>query len=184
MNPSIEQIDNVFPKDISKFVSQYYIRKAKYHYGEVDNPDQEPTGLTAQSFYYNGSSHYIDDDSRVIYDSFKKSIESRYKDFFRTNQIYRLYCNCFAPREFGNFHTDADDEEEKYTFLYYPEHEYKFDIEEGGWTEFYINDKIIGILPKPNSMVRFTSQIIHRASPMRTHTRFSVALKTMPKKVL
>jgi len=181
MSVSIEQIENFFPEDISKFVSQYYIRKAQYRYGEIDKPNQEPTGLTAQSFLYQDkTSHYIDDDSRMIYDSFVEYIDDRYNGFSIENQYIRLYCNCFAPREYGTFHTDSDDSG-YYTFLYYPVHEYDYDIEEGGWTEFHIDDKILGIIPKPNSIVRFSSQIIHRATPMRNHTRFSVALKSMPK---
>tara|TARA_B100000131_G_scaffold93819_1_gene90754 strand:+ start:3741 stop:4349 length:609 start_codon:yes stop_codon:yes gene_type:complete len=181
MKPSIEHIENVFPEEIAGFVSQYYIRRADYHYGEGDNEGQGPTGLTAQSFYYDndGSTTYVDDDTKMIFDCFTKAIELRYENFWTEHQIYRLYGNCFAPREYANFHVDCDDDSDQFTFLYYPEHEHEYSLDEGGWTEFFIDDKIIGVPPIPNSMVKFTSQILHRASPLRSHTRFTVALKTI-----
>ena len=36
---------------------------------------------------------------------------------------------------------------------------------------------VIGIPPKANSMSYFTSSILHRATPFRSHSRFTVAAK-------
>jgi len=67
--------------------------------------------------------------------------------------------------------------EKAFTFLYYPHKEW--DVDEGGETHFVIDNIGYILPPLPNRMVMFDSRIIHRATPFRNRTRFSVAIKTM-----
>ena len=83
-----------------------------------------------------------------------------------------MYVNCFAPNENPYFHTDGDN---GLTFLYYPNMDW--DLQEGGETQFYINDDIYGITPIPNRMVVFDANIQHRATTFRNQYRFTLAIK-------
>ena len=40
----------------------------------------------------------------------------------------------------------------------------------------------MGVIPTPNSMSMFTSTLSHRATPFKSHHRFSVAIKTVDKR--
>ena len=44
-------------------------------------------------------------------------------------------------------------------------------------TEFYLDDRIIGIPPVPNTLLKFTSWVTHRATPLNSDHRFTYALK-------
>ncbi len=43
--------------------------------------------------------------------------------------------------------------------------------------EFYLDDKIIGLPPVPNTLVKFTSWVLHRATPLKSEHRFTYAFK-------
>ena len=52
-----------------------------------------------------------------------------------------------------------------------------WDLQEGGETQFYINDDIYGITPVPNRIVIFSANIKHKATTFRNNYRFTVAIK-------
>ena len=83
-----------------------------------------------------------------------------------------MYINCFAPSENPYFHIDG---ESGMTLLYYPNIEWS--INDGGETQFYIDENIYGITPIPNRMVIFDASIFHRATTFRNTHRFTVAIK-------
>jgi len=83
-----------------------------------------------------------------------------------------MYVNCFVPCERPYFHTDGD---EGVTFLYYPN--MKWDKDDGGETQFLMNDDLYGVLPIPNRMVVFSANLLHRATTFRNDHRFTVAIK-------
>ena len=85
-----------------------------------------------------------------------------------------MYINCFVPGENPYYHIDG----EGLTFLYYPNLDW--DVQQGGETQFYIDENIYGIIPKPNRMVVFDGMILHRATSFRNQHRFTVAIKYSP----
>tara|TARA_B100000927_G_scaffold55324_1_gene42272 strand:- start:4400 stop:4972 length:573 start_codon:yes stop_codon:yes gene_type:complete len=182
--PSIQQADNFFPEEIAKEISAY-LRESLYRYGETDNQSYPPTGLVADLYHIDAKEEIqISDETKLIYNYFIKHIHEKYTGFWNDYAIYRLYINVFAPKEQAYFHTDSVGESDQWTFIWYPMNFHGYDINQGGCTEFSLDNKIIGVPPFPNSLVRFSSNILHRATPFRDHHRFSIAIKCMNKKEL
>lgn len=155
----INYSDNFFTQKEQEIIYEYCIR-AKYSYGEQDNDDGPVTGMV----------HDIPE-TEFIYKLFSKTLYDRV-EFIRDMNLYRMYINCFSPYERSDFHTDG----EGYTFLYYPDPEI-YEVNEGGETQFIVDDNIMGVLPISNRMVVFDGTIIHRATPFRSRHRFTVAIK-------
>lgn len=182
--PSIQQADNFFPDNIAIEMAEF-VHNAKYRYGETDNTEHPPTGLVCDLYHIDAKEEVIiTDQTKLIYNYFIKYIHEKYPNFWNEYVIYRLYVNVFAPKEQAYFHTDSVNNSDQWTFIYYPAHPHDYDINQGGWTEFSLDDKIIGVPPYYNSLVRFTSSVLHRATPFRDHHRFSIAIKCMNKKEL
>ena len=162
----IEVIDNFLSQEEFNFVLNYS-KSALYGYGEADDESHPPTGLV----------HNITK-SKKIY----KLFENKTKEFVSTNhKLYRMYINCFAPSENPYFHTDCSDHEEnddEVTFLYYPNE--TWDLNDGGETQFFIDERIYGIAPVPNRLVYFNANLLHRATSFRDRHRFTVAIKYGP----
>jgi hypothetical protein len=156
--------DNFFTESEAEKIYGYCLN-AKYIYGETDNGDGSPvTGMT----------HNIPED-QYIYKFIAKTIYDRV-EFIRDMKLYRMYINCFAPNENPYFHVDG----EGYTFLYYSDNEV-FDLNEGGETQFLVDNDLMGVLPVPNRMVIFDGTIKHRATTYRSRHRFTIAIKYSPK---
>lgn len=154
----IKIIDQVFVREDSDYVFTY-CEAASYVYGEADDYNLPPTGMT----------HEIKKGS-LIYNLF----ELKTKPFVSNNHsLYRMYINCFAPSENPYFHTDGGSED--ITFLYYANK--TWDYQEGGETQFVVDNEIYGVTPIPNRMVYFDAGIPHRATSFRDRHRFTVAIK-------
>lgn len=189
--PTIQQIDNFFDKDDEEFVTWYCEEHARYRYGEFDDQRDDdpadPTGVVHDVFSIEEDDEDDDlcpNDTRMV-EIFTRKIEEHYPGFFDKYVIYRMYINCFAPREYAYFHTDCSETSDQITYIYYPNPSlWEYDITEGGWTEFHFEEeqKIMGVIPTPNSMSMFTSTLSHRATPFKSHHRFSVAIKTVDKR--
>ena len=50
-------------------------------------------------------------------------------------------------------------------------------VNDGGETQFLIDDLIQGVLPISNRLVGFDANILHRATPFRDKHRFTLAVK-------
>ena len=136
-----------------------YCETASYVYGEVDDYNLPPTGMT----------HEIKKDS-LIYNLF----ESKTRPFVSNElSLHRMYVNCFAPSENPYFHTDGDYND--ITFLYYANKTWNY--QEGGETQFVVDNEIYGVTPIPNRMIYFDASILHRATAFRDRHRFTVAIK-------
>jgi hypothetical protein len=186
--PSIQQAEDFFPAEVAEYVSSYSYNGTPYgtgfRYGEGDGVDEDvPTGMVHDLYHaMQDEGVPISDEARTIYNSFVKYIHEKYPGFWDTYKIYRLYVNVFAPKEQAYFHCDCDEEEtDQWTFLYYPIPDFDWKLNDGGWTEFELDQKIIGVMPLPNTLVRFSSQINHRATPFRNNHRFTVAIKCINK---
>ena len=160
----IQVIDNFLSQEEFNFVLNYS-KSALYAYGETDDKNHPPTGLV----------HNITK-SKKIY----KLFENKTKAFVSNHKLYRMYINCFAPSENPYFHIDCSDEkdDDEVTFLYYPNE--TWDLNDGGETQFFIDERIYGIAPIPNRLVYFNANLLHRATSFRDRHRFTVAIKYGP----
>lgn len=158
----IKVIDNVIPLDAVMFLHKNILKEGKFKYGEADTPDTPPTGMT-----FNLDSNQ--------YDILKADL---FRHFGELNNLKfsRAYVNLFMPHENPYFHRDDLYIENKLmTLLLYICPQY--DLDEGGETQFIINDEIRGVFPKPGRAVLFDGSIIHRASSFRGNPRITIALK-------
>ena len=135
-----------------------YCEQAMYTYGEKDDENVAPTGMSAEI----------------------RAGELIYRFLFEMTQplvpdlcLVRMYVNLFAPNEVPYYHTDAD---QGMTFLYYP-HKEMWTPNMLGQTEFYHKERSYAIAPEPNRLVYFDASILHRATAFRNKHRFTVALK-------
>ena len=139
-------------KDNYLTVEQYkYVwnlaRTAKYDYKEQDNVMVAQLDETALSF-------------------FPEDINGEKLD---SSQI-----NCYVPRATTVFHVDTTGEE-AITMIYYLNPTYELD--EGGCTELFVDDEIVGIRPINNRAFVFNSNILHRGVTYKSHTRFTIGLR-------
>lgn len=155
----INFVDNFLSKPEHQRVYQYCL-SADYHYGESDITGYPPTGMI-----HNISGH------EYIYKMLNQKVLNTF-EFLQPLKLYRMYVNCFAPGENPYFHIDG---QTGYTLLYYPHLEWS--LNDGGETQFHIEDNIQGILPLPNRMSIFDASILHRATSFRNTHRFTVAIK-------
>ena len=136
-------------------------QECAYKYGEKDYEELKfPTGLTSN----------IDRNSEV-WNLVENQIQNKIW-IVKHKQIHRMYVNCFAPTENPYFHKDGYS---GYTLLFYPTIDWNLD--EGGETQFIINDEIKGVLPISNRMVAFSADILHKATSFRSKHRFTLAVK-------
>ena len=150
-------IDNFLEKNNFEYVTNYCL-KSSFTYGETDRRETPPTGMI----------HNIKNDED-IYKLFESKI--RESNLVKEMNLYRMYVNSFAPSENPYFHRDGD---VGLTFLFYI-NDWKLD--DGGETQFLINDEIKGVLPIPNRIVGFDSYIWHKATSFRDKHRFTLAIK-------
>ena len=150
-------IDDFLEKDNLEYVTNYCL-KSSYTYGETDRKTTPPTGMI----------HTIKN-NEDIYNLFESKI--RESNLAKGMTLYRMYVNCFSPSENPYFHTDGDS---GLTFLFYI-NDWKLD--DGGETQFLIDNEIKGVLPIPNRIVGFDANIPHKATTFRDNHRFTLAIK-------
>ncbi len=136
--------------------------KAKYKWGEYDHQYAPPTGVVA------------DFTENLIY-PFNQIVEEIRPHIPDHLSLKRIYINCFAPREIPTWHTDSSIPGHKTTLIYLSTK--NFALDDGGETQFWDNDKITGIVPRPNRCIIFPSEILHRATSYNNNWRFTLATK-------
>jgi len=167
--PSISAVDKFFdPEDFRDVVDYAY--NSSYTYGESDETYLPPTGLTHEIL-----KEELSCEEEEILELFDSKIKDKFPEI-ENYQLYRAYINCFSPRELAFFHQDCNEDRDDITFLFYANKIYK-GLDNGGTTEFYLEDKIIAIPPVPNTLVKFTGWIWHRATPLMQDHRFTYAFK-------
>jgi len=146
---------------------------SNYNYGESDSPTNEkiktpPTGMVCNI-----------DLGDYIYNVLDEKLQIKFPSIYCGNVLRAQYVNCYAPNEASYFHTDCEEEDEWYdvgtTIIYYPNK--NLNINEGGETQFYIEDRILGIPPVYNRLIKFKVPVLHRATPFKNFHRFSIAFK-------
>lgn len=188
MTNDIRVIDKFLSDNDFNYVIDY-CRKALYGYGELDtdslpsnlypnqNIDNYVTGMVHQIFPINPYSEYSTDSypDEKIFDIMHGKCISQFP-FLEKLALDSVYINCFAPGEKPYFHIDTPEGiSQSYTCLYYANQ--NWDLNQGGETQFYMNNGIYGILPIPNRMVIFDGSIQHRATSFRNYHRFTIAVK-------
>jgi len=154
-------IDNFLERKDVEFVFNYCFTTS-YTYGETDYETTPPTGMI----------HDIESDES-IYNLFESKIRDAC-DIVQGMNLYRMYINCFAPSENPYFHIDGDNK--GLTFLYYVTN-HVWEMNDGGETQFLIDDEIKGVLPLSNRLVGFDASLLHRATSFRDRHRFTLAVK-------
>jgi hypothetical protein len=155
----IEIINNFFSEKEHNIILNYCLN-ASYNYGESDNCNTPPVGMV----------HDIPK-SNFVYELLRKKLRDNFS-IISEMKLDQMYINCFSPSENPYFHTDG---ETGYTFLYYPQGNWK--IDDGGETQFLIDESVHGVFPLPNRIVKFDASILHRATSFRDRHRFTVAIK-------
>lgn len=157
----INYIDNFLTEEQHNVVNQYCLN-ADYNYGESDLDGFPCTGMV---------SNILNTDP--MYGMLENSILNKIKELVEDKELYRMYVNCFASSERPYFHTDGN--KGNITFLYYPNLEWC--IDDGGETQFLVDENLYGVLPIPNRLLLFDASIMHRATSFRQSHRFTVAIK-------
>jgi hypothetical protein len=166
----IRVVDNFLSvEDFDKVLM--YCKNASYSYGEVDKPQNIGNedfciGMIHQMF------PFIENNITDLLTEECKAQFPEIEDYLLT----RIYVNCFAPCENPYFHIDSIDPDIKsYTCIFYVND--KWNLDDGGETQFYVNNILYGVPPEPNRMVLFDGRIKHRATSFRNRHRFTIALK-------
>ena len=154
--------NNVFTADKNLELYKTLLYKNSFTYGEVDTNDTPPTGMVLN----------LPLDSVLFKEFYDAVIRNHFA--VKNLEVQRAYVNLFLPNENPYFHNDGN----VITCLFYITPEY--DINEGGETQFMIEDNIVGIKAKPARLVVFDGKIVHRATSFRNHPRITVALKFIP----
>lgn len=139
------------------------LTRLPFIYGELDDDDCPPTGMVCD----------LRDDSEIYSIILNKIL--KLSNNLDKKLMYRMYINCFAPLENPFFHTDCIHSNIGTTFLFYLNK--VWNINDGGETQFFIDDQITGILPIPNRMIAFDSRILHKATSFKDRYRFTIAIK-------
>lgn len=167
--PSICVVDKFLSRNNFSNLSEF-AEECQYRYGEKDDSTQRPTGMT-----YDLLTEDTDEEDQDVIDLIHGKILEKFPEM-EEYKLDRMYINCFAPRELANFHQDCEEPLDCVTFLLYANPVFK-GLDEGGTTEFYLEEKLIAIPPIPNTLVKFTGWIWHRATPYNTDHRFTYAIK-------
>jgi hypothetical protein len=159
-----------------------YCKNATYLYGEVDmeeNMGDEKfcVGMVHQLFplhHFEKENAEIKNRNKII-NLFENECINQIPEI-STYQATRMYINCFSPTENPYFHIDSLLPDLKsYTCIFYAND--KWELDDGGETQFYVNNILYGVPPEPNRMVLFDGRIKHRATSFRNRHRFTIAIK-------
>jgi hypothetical protein len=151
--------NDVFTNDKNLELYKTILYNNSFTYGEADRNDTQPTGMVL-NLSLDG----------VLFKEFYDAV-TRNHFAVKDLEVQRAYINLFFPNENPYFHNDGN----VITCLFYITPEY--DIDEGGETQFVIDDNIVGIKAKPARLVVFDGKIVHRATSFRNYPRITVALK-------
>ena len=170
--------DNFLSKEDQDFVIEYCLQ-SPYFSGITDNPDTPATGMYSP-IYENGAVVNLLKVTDVlnpprVFDLFHSRFQKEFSSLTVNMKLAEMYVNSFAPTELPYFHIDIDDNNEGRTFLYYANQDWN--VNDGGETQFLIDDEIYGVLPIPNRMVTFDAKILHRATSFRNRFRFTLAAR-------
>ena len=161
-----------------------YCKNCPYYWGERDDYNTPFTGMVNNIY----QRHDIMDDKITeitesvsdysVYSIIVDNIERDYGEYVKDLTLARVVVNSFAPLENPYYHTDFDTGGAVTILVYMNENA---DLNFGGETQFLMpNNRIIGVLPVPNSSCCFDSTIQHKATAFKDQFRFTIAAKYTP----
>ena len=150
--------DDALSEEKNKELYEHFLYECKFSYGERDRIDLEPVGMSLE----------LEDPE--IFQSLAGIAQSKCEQLHGL-ELQRAYVNLFHPNDRPYFHQDGH----VYTCLFYVTPQYG--IDEGGETQFIVNNIIQGLPPHPGRLVVFDGELWHRATSYRSHPRLTVALK-------
>ena len=153
----VKILDNLVSKDQILEIFNF-CKKQNYKRLEVDGPGLPYTGLSSD----------LDLENDLVKFLLKVTNISNEK-------LTRAYINLFIHDEKPYYHQD-DTEPGAKTLLYYVNPQPK-DYNDLGETFFIIDNQIQGVLPVPGRIIIFDAEVWHKATPLRTDDRYTVALK-------
>lgn len=118
---------------------------------------------------YNAISSYFHKDEPL----FKRfyDVITKHDDSLKIERIQRAGVNLYLPNTKMYYHADGP----VITALLYVNP--KVDIEDGGETQFIVNDEIVSVCPKPGRLVIFDGSIRHTATSFTTIPRITLYCK-------
>jgi len=129
--------------------------KLYYMMGELDREDCPPTGMVSQ----------LEPTDMILPEIISQKLNRP------LSSLIRFYVNYYAAGEKPYFHDDG----ECITCLYYPNG--VDDIDEGGETQFLVDNKISAVPHVPDRLIEFDGRIPHKATSFRSTYRFTIAAK-------
>lgn len=163
--------DNILTEEEIEKCRVILIRNCEFKYGEHDGPSTEPAGVVCDFTQHIQSGSMLPHDINCILNNLITKIYEQNKSLKNMN-LYRMYLNLFLPNENPSFHIDR---ENTVTCLYYLNPLY--DLNEGGETQFLIDEEIKGVISKPGRLTMFDGGILHRATSFKTKPRLTMAFK-------
>lgn len=167
----ISVYDNILTPEETEKYRNMLLRNCPFAYGERDNPNTEPTGVVCDFTKLINS-------GGTLGPAFNNMLENLLNNIYKNNEslknmnLYRMYLNLFIPNENPSFHTDGDN---TITCLYYLNPLYN--LNEGGETQFLIDEEIKGVISKPGRLAIFDGGLEHRATSFKTKPRLTMAFK-------
>ena len=155
----IKIYDNFFD-EVTHIKIWDYCNKVSYKIGEKDHKKSLPTGGI---FSISNKSKLFSLLDKNLVDKFEQ---------LKNLKCYRAYINFFSFNENPYFHQDNNI---GYTCLFYPNID--FELNEGGETQFFIDEEIRGIVSKPGRLTMFNGRLLHRATSFKSHPRLTLAFK-------
>ena len=163
--------DNILTDEEIENYKVTLIRNCPFKYGEHDGPNTEPAGVVCDFTEHMKSGSILSPDLNYILNNLLIKIYENNKSLKNMN-LFRIYLNLFLPNENPSFHTDGDN---TITCLYYLNP--LFNLNEGGETQFLIDEEIKGVISKPGRLAIFDGGLKHRATSFKTKPRLTMAFK-------
>ena len=160
----LDTLDNFLPPELHR-KAYLYAQNAPARWGEYDDDPAKPSGSSVQVAA-----------SEPIYQKFEQVARGEFK-VLEGFDLVRMYINVFFPSEVPRWHFDVVpiDGLDGYTVLYYPH--LNWERNQGGCTEFWVEDHVYGSLPLPNRAICFEGSQWHRATVFPDTVRFTFAMK-------
>lgn len=92
----------------------------------------------------------------------------------RSMENYTNYINVYPAGVNPYWHSDTPGGSSRTCLVYLNP---KTDLDEGGETQFLIDDEIVGVLAKPGRLVVFDGQMLHKGTSFRSIDRVTLAIK-------
>jgi len=159
--------DILSPNETSKYIGMIF-GTCPFFYGEVDNESTPPTGMVCD---FTDMGEHIYPEIKTLLNTLLNKIYEK-QPTLKDTQLYRIYINLFTPNENPYFHIDG---EKTITCLYYLNPQLSYD--EGGETQFIVDEDIKVVRSKPGRLVVFDGEIQHRATSFRHYPRLTLAYK-------